>query len=190
MIDTETVLPQAPAGKPTARLFFAIWPDGAVRDQLDKVSLGLHQACGGRRTRAATVHLTLAFLGEVELGRIPTLLELASRVVGTAFELRLTRFDWWRKKRIAWAAPEQVPAALSALVEDLAVRLKEADFRIDERPYSPHVTLVRKADCRLADFSASPVEWPVEEFVLVRSVMSENGSSYETIGRWPLQRSA
>jgi 2'-5' RNA ligase len=188
MIDTETVLPEPPTGKPTARLFFAIWPDGAVRDQLDKVSLGLHHACGGRRTRAATIHLTLAFLGEVELGRIPPLLELASRVGGAAFELRLTRFDWWRKKRIAWAAPERVPAALSALVEDLTARLKEADFPVDERPYSPHVTLVRKADCRLAEFSSSPIEWPVEEFVLVRSVMGEDGSNYEMIGRWPLQR--
>jgi 2'-5' RNA ligase len=174
--------------KRTARLFFAIWPNAAARDQLDQVSRRLHQACGGRQTRAATIHQTLVFLGEVELERVDTLLALAAGIRIPAFELRLTRFNWWRRKRLAWAAPEETPPALAELVAELERRLKEADFRFDERPYSPHVTLVRKAECDLAGFSAQPIGWRVEEFVLVRSTVDENGSNYEFIGRWPLLR--
>lgn len=180
--------PPSFAKNSTARLFFAIWPDAVVRDQLDEVSRRMHEACGGRRTRAATIHQTLIFLGEVEVERVEALVALASEIRVPPFELRLTRFNWWRRKRLAWAAPDETPAALAELVGELERRLKEADFRFDQRPYSPHITLLRKADCELSGFSAQPIGWRVEEFVLVRSAMDENGSNYEFVGRWPLLR--
>ena len=48
----------------TQRLFFALWPDDATRDALDRTGKWLHRHWGGRRMRADTLHLTLAFLGD------------------------------------------------------------------------------------------------------------------------------
>jgi 2'-5' RNA ligase len=57
---------------------------------------------------------------------------------------------------------------------------------MDTRPFNPHVTLVRKAECAPLPDSTPIIDWQVEDFVLVRSTLAPDGSRYETIGRWPL----
>jgi 2'-5' RNA ligase len=168
----------------TARLFFALWPDEVVRDRLSLAGEKLHARCGGRRTFPATIHLTLVFLGNVELTRLAALQAAAGEVRFPAFELRLSRLGWWRHNRVAWAAPEWVPAELTKLVGELQGRLRDAGFVFDEKPYSPHITLLRKANCSGADFPGLAVDWKITEFVLVKSLNTANGAAYETIGRW------
>ena len=41
------------------RLFFALWPDDAVRAELARWSRELHALCGGRTTRPENLHVTL-----------------------------------------------------------------------------------------------------------------------------------
>jgi len=146
----------------------------------------LHEICGGRRTRAETIHLTLAFLGDVDPGRINDLLALAGEIRAPAFGFNLTRFGWWPHNRIVWAAPDEPPAELTLLVEALRGGLLGAGFRFDAKPFAPHVTLLRKADCGEKPFPIGGIEWRAEDFVLVRSVRGENGAAYEVLGRWPL----
>ena len=172
----------------TARVFFALWPNPAVQSALDRTAQELHAMCGGRQTRRDTIHITLVFLGEMELERLEALRVAAGNVRAPAFSWELSKFGWWRHNRIAWAAPEATPPALVQLVEQLQSGLKEAGFQFDERPYLAHATLLRKADCRHAVLSAEPISWEVNDFVLVRSVLGPEGSAYEIIGRWPLLR--
>jgi 2'-5' RNA ligase len=167
-------------------MFFALWPSAAAAADLAKVGGGLHEVCGGRRTRAETIHLTLAFLGEVEHDRVDGLLELAGQVRVHAFNLNLTRFGWWPHNRIVWAAPVEVPAELALLVDDLRHRLGGAGVIFDAKPFVPHITLLRKANCKKNPLPAGEVEWRVEDFVLVRSTLGESGAAYEVVGRWPL----
>ena len=171
----------------TARAFFALWPGPAVQAALDRAAHKLHAICGGRLTRRDTIHITLVFLGEVELARLDVLRAAAECVQAPAFSWELGKFGWWRHNRIAWAAPEATPPALVQLVGQLQSGLKEAGLQFDERPYLPHVTLLRKADCRHAALIAEPVPWEVNDFVLMRPVPGPEGSTYEIIGRWPLQ---
>jgi 2'-5' RNA ligase len=154
--------------------------------ELDEAAKDLHEICGGRRTRAETIHLTLAFIGEVELGRINDLLELAGEIRASAFRLNLTRFGWWPHNRIVWLAPGETPVELMQLVDALRQNLLGAGFCFDTKPFVPHITLLRKADCRKNPLPAGEVEWHVEDFVLARSVLGVNGAAYEVVGRWPL----
>lgn len=170
----------------TARLFFALWPDAPTIARLDKVARRLHEICGGRRTRAETIHLTLAFLGEVERVRIDELHLLAGEIRARAFTLRLTHSGWWRHNRIGWVAPDETPPELAQLVDDLKNGLGGAGFSLEARPFVPHITLLRKADCKNEALPDEAIEWHAREFVLVRSVLGERGSSYEAVGRWPL----
>lgn len=169
-----------------ARLFFALWPGAATSAGLAEAGECLHGVCGGRRNRAETIHLTLAFLGDVEPERIDDLLALAGEIQAPAFSLNLTRFGWWPHNRIVWAAPDGTPAELMLLVDALRESLLGAGFRFDTKPFVPHITLLRKADCRKKPLPAGEIEWRVEDFVLVRSVPGESGSAYEVAGRWPL----
>lgn len=170
----------------TARLFFALWPDGRTREALDQAGKQLHAACGGRRTKRETIHITLVFLGDVCVERIDDLRTLVEQVSAPTFELVLTKSGWWKHNRVAWAAPDATPEAMAALVCGLESRLKETGFQFDARPYLPHVTLVRKANCRETLLLEAGIVWQVEEYVLLRSVTDASGAAYEVIGRWPL----
>ena len=152
--------------KETARLFFALWPDGKTRGVLDQAAARLHRRCGGKQTRAETLHLTLVFLGETPLSRIGSLLEAAGKVRAPAFSMSLTRLGWWRHNRIAWAMAEAVPAELAALVGQLRVHLDSAGISFDTKPHVPHVTLLRKAHCSEEAFPPMEVEWRARELVL------------------------
>lgn len=156
---------------------------------LAKAGERLHGVCGGRRTRAETIHLTLAFLGEVESERIGDLLALAGEIRAPAFGFNLTRFGWWPHNRIVWAAPDETPAELALLVDALRESLFGAGFRFDTKPFVPHVTLLRKADCGKGPLPIREIEWRVEDFVMVGSVLGERGAAYEVVGRWPLRHS-
>lgn len=171
---------------PTVRLFFALWPGAAASAELSEAGRHLHEVCGGRRTRSETIHLTLAFLGEVEPDRIGDLLALAGEIRAPAFGFNLTRFGWWSHNRIVWAAPDETPAELTLLVDALRESLLGAGFYFDTKPFVPHVTLLRKADCGKNPLLDGKVEWRVEDFVLVGSVLGESGAAYEVLGRWPL----
>jgi len=76
---------------------------------------------------------------------------------------------------------------LQALAGKLAVQLEERKFPVETRPFAAHVTLIRKASGP-GELPALPeVDWPVREFVLVRSRLSAGGSRYEVLERFPLK---
>ncbi len=172
---------------PTARLFFALWPAGRTRGALAQVADKLHRRCGGKLTRAQTIHLTLVFLGDIPVARIDELREAMSGLCGAGFALNIVRLGWWKHNRIAWAGPADIPAELNELVAEMRKRLGESGFAFDTRGFAPHVTLLRKAQCAEQAFFPVEIDWRVQDFVLVRSVLSTAGAAYEVVGRWPLR---
>lgn len=170
----------------TARVFFALWPDEVVREQFMQWAKLLHETCGGSITRPANLHITLAFLGDVAVSRLGELKLLAAKLGGLAFNLSFTAPAYWRHNRIVWAPADATPQALSDLVKEIERSLQTAGFSFDERPYAPHLTLLRKARWDPPARTLKNINWEINEYVLVRSNRTENGSDYEVLGRWPL----
>lgn len=169
----------------TLRLFFALWPDDAIRDALNGTGKWLHQHWGGRRMRAETVHITLAFLGETPAGRLDDLVACADSVGTDAYELVLDQAGYWRHNRIGWLGASETPPQHFELVRALGIALKQAGFPVDARPHVPHVTLLRNS--RGGEVPpCTPVIWPIREFVLVQSNLDADGAHYELIRRWAL----
>ncbi len=177
--------PEGLAGK-TARVFFALWPDEAVRGQFMQWAKLLHETCGGGITRPGNLHITLVFLGYIAVSRLDELKLLAAKLSGSAFSLSFTAPGYWRHNHIAWAAPDETPQALSELVKTLERSLQIAGFNFDERPYAPHLTLLRKARWDPPSPPFNNINWVINEFVLVSSKQTENELEYEVIARWPL----
>lgn len=174
-----------PAPTTKLRLFFALWPDEGVRARLTDAAARLQALCGGRATRPESVHVTLAFLGYVEAERLPMIEALAAQIRGEPFCLVLDRFDYWRHNRIAWAGASATPPPLARLTADLREALRGCGIALDDRSYVPHATLVRDAVCPAIPV-ADPIEWQVDEFVLVRSIPGRGGSRYQVVDRWKL----
>jgi 2'-5' RNA ligase len=170
------------------RVFFALWPDEAVLNQLEQAGREAHRHCGGRRMRVETLHLTLAFIGSILLQRISELESIAGAVRAPAFELALDYLQCVPGRKIVWAGASEIPGALRDLAADLGTRLKAAGFRTEERPFAAHVTLLRNARCEETQPEAPRIAWRVDEFVLVESELKPAGASYRIIGRWPLTR--
>ena len=82
---------------------------------------------------------------------------------------------------------ERCPDAARALVAGLATGLRSLGFKPDDRPYVPHVTLLRDARRAPAEPSLPAVVWPVHDFALIESVQRGKGRVYEVLRRWPLQ---
>jgi 2'-5' RNA ligase len=146
----------------------------------------MHRAVGGRRTRDESIHLTMAFVGDVDGARLAELLVPPAELTVTRFTLTLDRWGCWPRNGIAWVAPSRVPEPLRELAAQMEAWLRDTGFEMDARPFNPHVTLVRKAECAPLPDSTPNIAWQVEDFVLVRSTLASDGSRYETIGRWPL----
>lgn len=170
----------------TARVFFALWPDDEVRRRLAKLAREFSILCDGRATRDNTLHMTLVFLGDVEESRLPLLAESAATVKAAPFSMNISRAGYWQHNRVAWAAPDTTPEGLSGLWQALSSQLGNPGFKLEQRAYSPHVTLVRKASQPLPVQEIEPFCWTVEEFVLVCSQLSPSGPDYRIIARWPL----
>ena len=167
-----------------ARVFFALWPDAEVRSALADAASRVHAACGGRATATAKIHLTLFFVGTVERERIADLEACAKSVSAAPFELDLDVLGHWRHNRIVWAGTRKTPEALAALVAALTGQLERVGFRGEDRPYAPHVTLVRDAKRAPAGVALDVPRWRAADFALVES--AAGGSRYDVLARWPL----
>lgn len=166
------------------RVFFAVWPDESAAQALAAAGREAYLACGGRPMRRDSLHLTLAFLGEQPEARIAEARAVADAVAAEPFTLTIDRLGYWRHNRILWAGGDCPP--LVALADALGACLRAAGFVLDERPFAAHATLLRNARCPAVPALATPIAWPVTEFVLVESRLSAEGADYRAIGRWPL----
>ena len=93
---------------------------------------------------------------------------------------------YWRDNGIVWVGPRETPPPLKALFESLSMALYREQFMLERRPFAAHVTLIRKA--RAAPLPPLPaLDWPVREFLLVRSALSSAGPAYEPLERFALQ---
>ena len=173
-------------GEGRARVFFALWPDPGLRRALVRARDALHGNLSGRSMREDSLHLTLVFIGDISESRLSELTALAAALRVEAFDFRLDQAACWRHNRIGHLAASQIPEAMLALVQGLEQGLDRLELPYDQRPYRPHVTLVRNADCKNRNPALEPITWEARDFVLVRSTLRADGARYEELGRWPL----
>jgi 2'-5' RNA ligase len=181
-----------------ARVFLALWPTDEVRKRLAEEGNRLHGLLSGRVSRPDTLHLTLVFIGDLKRTRLPELCEQLRAVSSSNFQLELDLADCWRHNRIAYLMPSKPPSVLFELVTVLENTLDTLAIPFDRRPYKPHVTLLRKADCQKGNpasgrVSTSPewrdlaaMTWAAKDFVLVESVPAINGAHYQILEQFPL----
>jgi 2'-5' RNA ligase len=166
------------------RLFFALWPELEVSRRLALLGKEAQAVAGGRAMRRDTLHLTLAFLGDVSPEMFDRALSVADTVPGQGFNLLLDRLECWRHNHIVWAGASVLPPAAVELAEGLTSALRAAGFSLDRRAFAAHVTLLRNARCPEVLAQPGAIVWPARDFVLVESKLSPQGARYEVVGRW------
>ncbi len=170
------------------RLFFALWPAAPVRAALAAAAMPLRRACEGRPVEPRNYHLTLAFLGGVDAAQLADIRTAAGTVRAPGFQLAMDCHGHWPKPRVAWLGSRRPPPAAGVLAARVWRALEPLGFAAEQRPFRPHLTVLR--NCRRCDWPGpvTAVDWQVRDFVLVSSVTLPSGPRYEVLARWPLER--
>ncbi len=96
----------------------------------------------------AGIHLTLAFLGELndqQLAKTVFAAQYAAAAVNP-FPYRLSGLGTFgppRQPRVLWMGISEPSGVLTVLHQALTLALQQQGFPTDERPFSPHLTLAR-----------------------------------------------
>lgn len=168
------------------RLFFALWPDAQVRDGLDAFQSELPRHHRIKTTHAEDMHVTLAFLGDVDAEHRACVEAVADRIETPAFDFVIDQVGFWRRPRILWCGPTQTPDPLQTLVRGLWNGLEDCGFEPERRAYFAHVTLARKARPVRFRTVEQALRWPVRDFVLVASRPGGTPPHYQVLRRWAL----
>ena len=173
---------------PAKRLFFALWPDDALRRKIHALSGELLGDSHGRRIPPENLHLTLAFLGSVGAERQACLERMALAIQSPAFTLTLDQAGFWPRKGLLWAGGTS-PAELLALVQEINQCLRTCGLAPETRSYQAHLTLARNVrGLRLGrDRAVAPLAWKVGQFALVASQTLPEGACYEVLRTWKLE---
>jgi RNA 2',3'-cyclic 3'-phosphodiesterase len=87
---------------------------------------------------------------------------------------------------VLWLGASTVPPALRRLQILLQQGIARTGMELDDRPFKPHMTLVRKVSPAPRLPTLQPIDWPIEQFALVESVTRSAGAVYRVLRLWEL----
>ena len=133
------------------RLFIAAELPENLMEALAETSADLRGSVKGRYVGTNLLHVTLAFLGEVEAARVPQIEAALEEACGGhgPFPVSLGELGHFGRRfdAVLWQGFDAAGAqAFAGLARDVRDALSARSFAFDAKKFSPHVTLMRSAD--------------------------------------------
>jgi 2'-5' RNA ligase len=169
------------------RLFYAVFLPPEVQKALAEAQKRLDPFKGWKKTPPHQLHLTLLFLGEVPEEEVEGFLALGRRLARAVppFTARIRGTGYFPAEGSprVWFAKAEGEGFLR-LAEGLRAEAPDPD----PKPFAPHITLARKkGPAPRVGPVVLGLEFPVEEFALVQSVLRPKGPEYRILERFPLR---
>jgi 2'-5' RNA ligase len=185
------------------RTFIAVEISSEVRMRAGRL-IGRLEATGAnvRWVKPEQLHLTLKFLGDVDLREIPEVCAAVARATATVppFTLRIAgagAFPNLGHPRTVWLGADEGVGEMSVLHERIDEALAELGFRAEHRQFRPHLTIgrVRNAESGMSalaealsenrDFVAGVID--VDEVVTFSSELERSGPIHEPLATAALE---
>ena len=179
---------------PQIRSFIAIEIPEDIRNQIADVQEILKKEPERISwTKAANMHLTLKFLGDVEQNLIPdigkTLNEISQTVKSFTFRINgLGAFPNLKRARVLWIGIENPGSELEDIAKKIEDSLIQFGFSKENRKFKPHLTLGRVKSQLSADFinKFNKISFEggvvlVREIKLIKSDLKPTGAVYTPI---------
>jgi 2'-5' RNA ligase len=183
------------------RLFVAIFLPENITSKL----ASLPRSCPLPRLRwtaPASLHLTLRFLGDTDIGKVASIENVLLEATRSRPGFRLLIADGGvfpnpRRPRIFWMGLGGAVDALTSLAADIESGIRSVGYPAADHAFKPHLTLARcrsevncqpdDADCFVKSARAlGNDEFDVRTVELVRSHLSGAGARYERLQSFPL----
>jgi len=128
------------------RLFIAINFSDEIKAAVAEVRDSLKAlALRGNFSFDEHLHLTLLFLGECDVPQVETIKRVIDNTLFPNFTLMLDKAGHFKRDSgNTWWIGIKENQALSDLQADLSVRLRQKGFALENRKYTPHVTIGRE----------------------------------------------
>lgn len=183
------------------RLFVSLPVPAELRRAIAQPAERLRARLPKARWEAAEkLHLTLAFLGEVDAARLPELTAALRDAVADRPVLSLAlgpagAFPTPQRARVVWLAVAEPSGALAALQAAVAEATRRFAERADERRFHAHLTLARcdpawpRAACEglaagLADLAGR--SWTARSLALMESELQRGGARHREVAAFDL----
>lgn len=182
----------------TVRAFIAVDIGDEIRGKLDELQRKLKKVHSNVRwVNPRSIHLTLAFLGDVPAEQIDSLTKVLDQACKglVAFDLAAAGTGFFGKAkypRVVWAGVAECPP-LMKLQERIVQGLHNAGIAFDNKPFSPHLTLGR---VKGIDHHTGPLLEKIEKYKdadlgttridhveLIRSELTPRGAEYAVLHR-------
>jgi 2'-5' RNA ligase len=175
------------------RLFVAIDLPEEVRESLVRLRVDIPAA---RWVPQEQLHLTLAFLGDLPADMLEGLKAELAAIHAHGFRLRFSLpgcFPNPARPRVLWIGTEP-EARLLRLAAQVRRALLACGIPLEERPFSPHITLARLRLPSRAEAAAFLLQAPhpaipaveVREFTLFESRLTPTGAIHTQLQSFPL----
>lgn len=164
------------------RLFFALWPPTSVQECIVRSAGPAIQQ--GKPVARERLHLTLAFLGNVDHATAAALIANTQAIKGQDMPLTLLRLGYFHRARTMWLGPEDPPAALGELVAALHRVTRAAGIDSAARQFRPHVTLARSTTPPGVGSLSEPIHWRARHFSLTESTQVDGRPIYRDLAQY------
>jgi RNA 2',3'-cyclic 3'-phosphodiesterase len=136
---------------------------------------------------ASSLHLTLCFLGDVAVERVPVVIEALSALSFHRFELEVAGVLFLPErggKRVVALELEDCDGALTALQADVAHMLAERGlYKPEKRPFLPHMTVARyrRPGQPFSLQNVNVTRFGVDQMVLYSSLLERAGAVHTPV---------
>jgi 2'-5' RNA ligase len=174
------------------RTFICIDIPASIKGRIEALQSGLRRIdAQASWVKAAHIHLTIKFLGDVPPSRIAGISEGTRRAIGSCSPFQVTVggtgcFPSPRKPAVFWVGLPQIPEALKILHQAIEDELARDGFAREAKTFKPHLTIARLrnprnarqlADAHLAQ-GFEEEDFTAKEVIVMRSQLSPQGSIY------------
>ena len=171
------------------RLFFAVEVPDAIRQEIIDWRARHFPDDTGRPVAAASLHLTLAFLGEVSAAKSQALCAQDARIRQPGFSINLDDAGHWPRSRVVWVGPRRAERGLLQLASLLRAQAARSGCPQRSLPFLPHITLWRQARHDIALPAPGFLwRWQVDSFTLFESQFQSGRVRYRALESWTLSQ--
>lgn len=174
----------------SSRIFIGLWPKEKTKKALMPLSRAALQHCGGRALKAEHWHITLAFLGQMPSERLEQLCVQAKQWKIPVSPFLIDQYGAFKHSEIVWAGSTKIDS-LKTMKDSYGVlwkKLQPLGFKPENRPFTPHVSLLRQAqDCYLKALPTfKPFYWFSAHCYIVASKPTDGRTFYRPLASIPL----
>lgn len=191
----------------TIRAFVAVPLPGSLLDELANLQRTLKGQVPDRSVRwvrTEGIHLTLKFLGDMPVDKLPAIKQALTAVARHAPSCAFTVgglgcFPNPRRPRVVWVGVQEPTGRLAAVQDAIEEVMAPLGYEPEGRGFRPHLTLgrigrrtSRDDAARVGAVVASTdvgqlAGVAATRFDLIRSVLKPSGAEYTTLAEFPLQ---